>query len=88
MNDADHRPPDCFGNLDKVFPCRRDGLRETPPGCMACGQKTECLRAAVAGADGLNVREEMVDRAYAAGAMGFLERWARRKTIEKRRRSR
>ena len=73
--------PYCFGKLENVFPLSDDGLRHTPESCMPCLYKTECLRAAVSHGDGLVVHEEKVDRAYAAGAMGFLERWLRRKTL-------
>jgi hypothetical protein len=75
--------PACFGKLGVVFPMGSDGLRSTPDGCMACEDKTECLRAAMAKPSGIDVREEMVDRAYAAGQVGFLERWFRRKTFSR-----
>ncbi len=73
--------PYCFGKLENVFPLAEDGLRHTPESCMPCLYKTECLRTAVSSADGLIVHEEKVDRAYAAGAIGFLERWSRRKSL-------
>jgi len=76
--------PQCFGDLDTVFPKGKHGLRVTPNGCLKCIRKTECLRAAMAGIDGLKVRGESIDRAYAAGRMTFLERWSRKKAIEKR----
>jgi hypothetical protein len=37
------------------------------------------------GADGLGVREESVDRAYAAGMIGFFQRWSRKKDLRRRR---
>jgi len=75
--------PDCFGNLESVFPMGPDGLRESPPGCLQCSHKTECLRAAVQGERGATVRREAIDRAYRSGTIGFLERWSRRKLLSK-----
>ena len=48
--------PYCFGRLDTVFPMGADGLRATPESCMVCYCKTECLRQAMAGPDGDQVR--------------------------------
>jgi hypothetical protein len=31
--------------------------------------------------DGIIVRQEMVDRAYASGTVGFFERWSRKKAL-------
>ena len=73
--------PYCFGKLENVFPLSKDGLRHTPESCMPCLYKTECLRTAVSQKQGLVVHEEKVDRAYAAGTIGFFERWSRRKSL-------
>ena len=75
--------PGCFGELDTVFPMGADGLRASPPQCMQCPHKTACLRAAVQGKKGTTVRREAIDRAYRSGAIGFLERWSRRKMLAK-----
>ncbi|MEZ4550265.1 MAG: hypothetical protein R2860_07980 [Desulfobacterales bacterium] len=75
--------PDCFGNLDIVFPMRSHGLRASPETCIMCPHKTECLRAAMKNPKGAEVREEMVDRAYDSGNMGFLQRWSKRKYLHK-----
>jgi hypothetical protein len=48
---------------------------------MVCIHKTDCLRAAISDRNGLQVREEVVDRAYAAKNIGFFERWSRRKYL-------
>ena len=77
----DPKKPDCFGVIVVVFPLKEDGLRHSPDACMACVHKTDCLRAAIANPDGLQVREEVVDRAYAAKNIGFFERWSRRKYL-------
>jgi len=77
--------PACYGNLDKVFPMGKDGLRHTPEDCFACLHKTECLRMALRGTDGLKVREEHIDRAYDSGMISFLERWSKRKDLYRRR---
>jgi len=77
--------PTCFGLLDTVFPKGEDGLRHSPPPCLDCESKTECLRAAMTGKKGLDVREETVDRAYESGVIGFLERWSMRKHLRPKR---
>lgn len=77
--------PYCYGKLECVFPLGPSGLRETPESCMICHCKTECLRTAVQGEAGTQVREEKIDRAYAAGLMGFFERWSRKKALQRRR---
>ena len=74
--------PDCFGRLEIVFPKGKHGLRNTPQTCLPCSHKTECLRSAMKGAGGLKIREEMLDRAYQSGRMGFFERWSKMKQIK------
>jgi hypothetical protein len=73
--------PACFGDLNIVFPPGSDGLRVTPEGCMRCIQKTLCLRSAMSGGRGLKVREEMIERAYRGGVIGFFQRWSQKKAI-------
>lgn len=76
------KPPDCFGELEKVFPVGRRGLRETPDDCMYhCSFKTSCLRAALAGKQGNSVEEELIQRGEDAGMIGFFERWSRKKRL-------
>lgn len=82
MSDADDRPV-CFADLDTVFPMRPDGLRATPTQCLCCVHKTACLRAAMARSGGVGVRQEMVDRAYQSGVMGFFERWSKKKALDR-----
>ncbi len=79
------RPPECFADLSQVFPLGEDGLRHTPAECLSCAEKTECLRAALTSRKGVAVHEERLNRACEAGQVGFLERWARRKSLEKQR---
>lgn len=74
--------PPCFGDLETVFPLGEEGLRQSPESCMPCCYKTQCLRKAMAQRGGITVREEMVDRAYASGVMGFLDRWSRKKALQ------
>ncbi len=74
----------CFGELETVFPKGDNGLRNTPETCLACCNKTECLRSAIDGVGGLKVREEFVDRAYTSGIIGFMERWSKKKEIKRR----
>jgi hypothetical protein len=84
MTEKDKKYPACFGQLDIVFPEGEGGLRDTPETCLACLHKTECLRSAVEGPGGLKVREEFVDRAYVSGRIRFLERWSRKKDLQRR----
>ena len=85
MPEDHHKHPACFGNLEIVFPMGDGGLRCTPASCMECDSKTACLRTAMKRPAGIEVREEMVDRAYASGRLGFLERWSRRKHFSRQR---
>lgn len=85
MSDQERRP-DCYGDLETVFPEGDDGLRHTPTGCFDCPHKTDCLRTAMARPSGLAAREKYVDRAYESGMMGFWERWSRKKALQRRRR--
>lgn len=81
-SDTDSNPK-CFGDLNTVFPLRSDGLRVTPVSCLQCRLKTACLRSAMGRKAGLSVREEMIDRAYRGGIMGFVQRWSRKKSIHR-----
>jgi hypothetical protein len=87
MTQKENKPPDCFANLETVFPMGKDGLRNTPQKCLACRHKTECLRAAIQSRDGLKVREEQLDRAYGSGMIGFFTRWSKKKAIERLKKS-
>ena len=80
-----HKPerPRCFADLEEVFPKGADGLRHSPERCVVCYCKVECLRTAMAGEEGIEVKKEMVDRAYDSGVSSFLERWAKRKALAK-----
>jgi hypothetical protein len=78
----DKKYPGCFGELETVFPKTNDGLRNTPDECLECSHKTACLRAAMKSTDGVKVQEEIVDRAYDSGVMGFFERWSKKKTLK------
>jgi hypothetical protein len=74
--------PDCFGDLNTVFPRRADGLRVSPIACLQCVHKTPCLRSAMADKQGLTVREEMIERAERGGLIGFFQRWSQKKSIQ------
>ncbi len=76
--------PSCFGILDIVFPKTDDGFRTTPENCLECPYKTECLRTAMKKSEGLRVREEVVDRAYESGMIGFLGRWSKKKELNRK----
>jgi hypothetical protein len=75
--------PPCFGDIGIVFPMQPDGLRATPENCLRCEHKTHCLRAAMVRPQGLHVREEMIDRAYRGGLIGFFQRWSQKKSIHR-----
>lgn len=77
----------CFGELEIVFPMGDDGLRHTPPVCLECPDKTECLRAGLRGQAGLKVHEEHIDRSYRSGMISFMERWSRKKILERHRKA-
>lgn len=85
--DAGNRPS-CFADLQTVFPLRSDGLRVTPICCLQCAHKTACLRTAMGRSNGYRVREEMIDRAYRGGVIGFFQRWSQKKTIHHLKRKR
>ena len=84
MNRDTKNYPVCYANLEKVFPMGKDGLRHTPEDCFTCRHKTDCLRAAIQGKEGLKVKEERIDRAYNSGMIGFVERWSKKKDIHRR----
>ena len=86
MPSPDH--PTCFGDLATVFPMGCNGLRQTPATCMQCAAKTDCLRSAMSKPAALEVREEMIDRAYRGGLIGTLQRWSRKKVIHRMKQSR
>ena len=88
MTKKEEERPYCFGNLDDVFPLGDDGLRHSPESCMVCFCKTECLREAVTGPEGIQVKKEQVKRAHSSGTISFVERWARKKALEKEKKSR
>jgi len=82
--EEDKLPP-CFGELDKVFPMKENGLRQTPKSCFFhCPVKTRCLKQALASKDGVKVEEELIDRSEQAGMMNFFERWSRKKQMHRR----
>jgi hypothetical protein len=82
------RPPSCHGRLECVFPKGEDGLRHSPQECSDCPDKVDCLRAAIQSKDGIAVREEKLDRDYASGQVGFLDRWSRKKKYQQRKKRR
>ena len=81
MSDTNSEHPECFGQLDTVFPVDKEGIRTSPPECMRCPLAKSCLQAAMRSPEGLEVQEEKVDQAYRYGLIGKLERWSRKKLI-------
>ncbi|OQY60145.1 MAG: hypothetical protein B6245_02975 [Desulfobacteraceae bacterium 4572_88] len=88
MKEKKENCPSCFSVLEIVFPKGEDGFRHTPEKCYECPHKTDCLRTAMGKSGGLEVREECVDRAYESGMIGFLERWSKKKTIDRKKKNR
>jgi len=81
--DNDLEKPECYGQLDCVFPMGEDGLRQSPDTCMfKCGLKTDCLREAIATQRGLELQESQVKKKYESGMMSFVQRWSEKKKIE------
>jgi hypothetical protein len=77
--------PDCYGDLEKVFPMTETGLRQTPHYCRyECEFKTECLKKALVSLKGRKVEEELLERGSKAGAIGFVERWSRKKQLDRK----
>lgn len=69
--------PDCFADIDTVFPVGADGLRQSPPGCLACEVKVECLKTALNTPRGSQVDRGGQGRKTVAGKVlkGF-RRWS------------
>ncbi|MGB5155886.1 hypothetical protein [Desulfobacterium sp. N47] len=76
--------PECFGKIDIVFPMAENGLRCSPDSCLTCHLKTDCLKTAMNKGDGLKVREELTDRHYEAGMIGFFKRWSAKKELSRK----
>ena len=85
VNNHEHdNPPSCFAVLEIVFPLGKDGLRHSPDTCIRCELKTRCLKTAMQKPEALKVADEKVDRAYKSQTIGFLERWAKKKSLAKK----
>jgi len=74
---------ECFGVLEKVFPVGENGMRETPPGCLECADKTECLRAALSTREGIDFRGELLEQRGPGGWVGLIKRWSRKKELSR-----
>ena len=74
---------ECFGILEKVFPVGERNLRETPPSCRNCEDKTECLRAALSTREGIDFRGELLEKRGPGGFVGLVKRWSRKKELSR-----
>ena len=83
MTQKKNKRPECFGQLETVFPLGEDGLRHSPQTCLECPHKTECLRTGLEGEAGLKVHSELIDRSYDSGMIGFMQRWSKKKAISR-----
>jgi len=81
MTHPDTKRPECFGQLETVFPMGADGLRHSPETCLECVHKTDCLRAGLRGDAGLKVHEEHVDRSYESGMIGLRKDGQKKKQL-------
>ena len=81
MSDKQTDPPECFGQLETVFPMGEEGIRTSPPECMKCPFAKSCLQAVMRGPEGLRLQEKRVDQAYECGLIGKLDRWSKKKLI-------
>ncbi len=79
----DNNLPQCFGVLETVFPVGQDDLRSSPASCMSCPHKTECLKSAIRTKEGFKVKDDFIDRAYESGMMRFMERWSKKKHLNR-----
>ena len=82
MKETETNRPECFGDLETVFPVAEEGLRGSPPECMRCPLSKACLQTAIRSPEGLRLKEEKVDQAYKYGLIGTLERWSKKKLIQ------
>jgi hypothetical protein len=71
----------CFGILERVFPVGTKGMRETPPSCLDCADKTACLRTALSTPQGIEFRGELLEKNRSGGLLGLVKRWSRKKEL-------
>lgn len=77
--------PDCYGDIAVVFPVGPDGLRASPPDCLACAWKTDCLRTAITTPQGAAVdRGGVIPGSPSRKAMKGLRRWSALKAQRQR----
>ena len=58
-------------------------MRESPPECFQCSERTACLKAALNTKEGLEMKGEVLDRAAASGMVGRFRRWSRKKELHR-----
>ncbi|MDY0360583.1 MAG: hypothetical protein RBR08_03935 [Desulforegulaceae bacterium] len=78
----DNKKPKCFGDLDIVFPMSKEGYRKTPDNCINCSFKKECICLALDSEKGIEKKSEMIDASYESGNINFFARWAKKKSVE------
>ncbi|MBF0525801.1 MAG: hypothetical protein HQK56_11975 [Deltaproteobacteria bacterium] len=77
--------PDCFGQLERVFPMTHVGLRMVTLECRGCPSLKGCLKSAVDGKSGAGIKETPAkdepeeERKADVGVVGFLKRWSVKK---------
>ncbi|HDI78290.1 MAG TPA: hypothetical protein ENF54_01475 [Desulfobacteraceae bacterium] len=73
----------CFGNLNRVFPIGRDGLREVPKECLDCEERVQCMKTALNSPEGIRYKEELIRRRGENSIWDRLKRWSYRKTLHR-----
>jgi hypothetical protein len=73
----------CFGSLENVFPVGQSGMRETPPSCLDCAEKTACLRTALLTPQGIEFKGELLEKRGPGGLVGLVRRWSRKKELSR-----
>jgi hypothetical protein len=74
---------DCFAILDRVFPEGEQDLREVPPECFECPDKTSCLSEALKTREGLEMRAQRLMRTERKGLVGAVRRWSQKKYLSR-----
>ncbi|MFN3533963.1 MAG: hypothetical protein ACK4WB_01065 [Desulfatiglandales bacterium] len=76
--------PECFSDLDKVFPISEEGLRTVPEGCLACEYHLECLKEALNTPKALSLKEEKILRSEDPVVLKRLKLWSLKKEVAKK----
>jgi hypothetical protein len=73
----------CYGNLDKVFPYGKEGLRMVPSECLDCQERLPCLKTAIGTKEGLEMRSDNLKRIPVKGVLDRIKRWSQKKELSR-----